>query len=138
MIASATRIPVNGASIAATHQSSYRSATPTNSAPVASSVSGYTAEIFAEQLWHRPRNASQETTGMLSTARSGVPHEGHRDRGWSTDCPSGTRWIRTVRKLPNTSPRGRNTAIRNAISTPVMVAGPYRTGPSRRLGRPAS
>ena len=87
---------------------------------VALSVIGYTTEIRAPQARHRPRSISQDTTGMLSTLRSGVPQLGHRDRGRTRESPAGTRWITTVRKLPNTKPNGRAIAIRSSMSEVVM------------------
>src|SRR3990172_10312802 len=104
-------------------------ATPTNRTPVASSVRGYTGEIRALQEWHRPRSASHETAGILSTLRSGLPHVGQRDRGRRIDSPAGTRWIATVRNEPKTSPRGSATAMRKPTSTDVIGPARYHTEP---------
>src|SRR5688572_23656972 len=72
---------------------------------------------------------------MLSTFRSGVAQLGHRERGRTRDSPAGTRWIATVRKLPNTRPTGRAIARRSSTSGSVMVAAErYRTDPVGRLG----
>src|SRR3990172_266107 len=131
----ATRSPGKGASRTACQGSSNQRATPTNRPPVASSVRGYTNEIGALQAWHRPRSASHEITGMLSTPRSGGANAGQRDRGRRIASPAGTRWIATVRNDPKTSPKGSATTIRKTTSTDVIGPGRYRTEPARRPGR---
>src|SRR4029450_8428733 len=80
-------------------------------------------EIRAWHAWHRPRKANQDTTGMLSTFRRGVPQLGHRDLGRTRDSPAGTRLIATVRKLPKTRPNGRAMARRSSTSEVVIVSG---------------
>src|SRR5260370_10942755 len=53
----------------------------TNSNPVASSISGYIAEIGAPHARHFPRSHSHANTGTLSYALICVPHFGQRDPG---------------------------------------------------------
>ena len=43
------------------------------------------------QPLQRPRRTSQDTTGTFSAGVIWWPHPGHRDRGWTTDSPAGTR-----------------------------------------------
>ena len=50
-------------------------------------------------------------TGRLSAARIGVPQAGQRDPGRTTDCPSGTRAITTLQKLPQIAPNTAASAV---------------------------
>ena len=42
--------------------------------------------------------------GMLSTGRTAVPQDMQRDAGRTTDWPSGTRAMQTLKKLPQIAP----------------------------------
>lgn len=53
---------------------------------------------------------------MLSLGWTSVPHAGHRERGATIDCFRGTRWTRTVTKLPMTSPSRTAKTVRAAVS----------------------
>ena len=53
----------------------------------------------------------------MSRGSIGAPHEGHRDRGRTTDSPRGSRWTATVMKLPTTSPKGSATSARSQASS---------------------
>ena len=43
--------------------------------------------------------------GTLSRARTGTPHAPQREPGRTTDCPSGTRTMQTLKKLPQIAPK---------------------------------
>src|SRR5262249_27315284 len=68
-----------------------RSVTATNNSDVANSTSGYHTAIGRPHPKHRPRRTTQLTTGMLCDGLIGVPHDGHRDPGRSSESPRGTR-----------------------------------------------
>src|SRR5438128_7898660 len=56
---------------------------------------------------------------MLSRARMCAPHSGHAEPGSTIDSLRGTRWITTVRKEPNTSPRPANATTRITDNAPL-------------------
>ena len=43
------------------------------------------------QSRQRPRSSSHESTGTLSSGRTGAPHDGQCEPGLTSDSPSGTR-----------------------------------------------
>ena len=67
------------------------SASPARSRPVVSSITGYRGEIGAPQWRHRPRNASHESTGTLSSAPSRASQAVQCEGGRETDMPRGSR-----------------------------------------------
>src|SRR5438067_2151024 len=69
----------------------------------------------------RPRSATQDTTGTLSTGATGVPQLGQRDRGRITDSRRGTRWMTTFRNDPTASPRTPHTTARNAVTMRTLT-----------------
>jgi hypothetical protein len=89
--ATAISIAANGSHRARSSSTPRVRATPTNTAPVSASTNGYRALIAAPQLRQRPRRKSHETTGMLSYGLTGVPQDGHRDAGVTSDSPRGSR-----------------------------------------------
>src|SRR5512132_1014072 len=94
---------------------------PEKSNAVESSSRGYRAEIREPQFRQRPRSRAHPRIGTLSRLAISTPHVGHRDRGWTTDSPAGTRAVTTVMKLPRARPSG-NTTIAMSQST----SEPYR------------
>src|SRR4051812_19631721 len=94
-----------------------QAATTANAAAVATSMIGYRAEIRTPQQRARPPSRSQETTGMLSRGAIGAPQRGQRLPGRTTDWPSGTRAMTTLRKLPTMSPTAAQTATVTTTST---------------------
>src|ERR671918_1532216 len=111
-------MPRNGAARAAPYSGSTRTAAAANSAPVASSVSGYSAEMRAPHSRHVPRSTSQESTGTLSRGRMSASQLGHLDRGLTIDSPTVTLAITTVRKDPKIRPSTRNSATSTAGMLP--------------------
>ena len=73
---------------------------------VASSISGYCAEIGSRQPRQRPPSASHETIGTFSNQRMPRPHRGQRDGGRTIDCLGSApqRRMQTLRKLPTIAP----------------------------------
>src|SRR5690349_11460190 len=69
----------------------------------------------AAQCRQRPRSNSQENRGTLSQGAIGVSHEGHFDRGATTDSLRGTRQITTLRNDPITRPKIPATTATNAV-----------------------
>src|SRR5688572_6113798 len=82
---------------------------------VASSISGYWTEIGSPQPRQRARRRIHEITGTLSCQASPLPHRGHREDGFTTDCFGSAphRRIHTLRKLPNTAPNNAAMTISN-------------------------
>src|ERR671919_1421020 len=126
----ASMMPRNGAARAAPYSGSTRTAAAANSAPVASSVSGYSTETRAPHSRHVPRSTSQETTGTLSRGRMSAPQLGHLDRDLTIDSPTGTLAITTVRKDPKIRPSRRNSATSTAGMLPRGSSDP--SGAERR------
>ena len=89
--------------------------------------------MLVPHAWQRPRSSAQETTGTLSRLRIGAPQDGHRERGWRTDSPFGTRPATTVMKLPAASPRG--SAISTRIGTSSMAIPTSSARPDRPTSR---
>ncbi len=105
----------------------------TNSSPVASSTSGYIAEIGCPHERHLPRSHSQPKTGTLSYGLIGVRQRGQRELGDTTDNPSGIRAMQTFRKLPNTIPNKKKIAINAATLRLCHSARGVSTGTRRAL-----
>ncbi len=70
----------------------------------AASTTGYRQPIQLLQLRHRPRSATQLTSGTFSHQASVRPHCLQCDRGSTTLSPAGQRLRHTFRKLPKASP----------------------------------
>src|SRR5215472_18965076 len=63
---------------------------------------------------------------MLSYQRIGCRHWLHRERGATTDSPTGMRWMQTFRKLPSAAPSPNAVAIItrsiDSIASPVLLS----------------
>jgi hypothetical protein len=59
-----------------------------------------------------------ESSGMLSYQAISLSQRGQRDRGETTEMPSGTRAMTTLRKLPTLAPK------RTDQSAAVQASGP--------------
>src|SRR5436190_8491989 len=115
-------INIRRAAIAtATQTLSWTRNDPETSNAVESSSRGYRTEIREPQFRQRPRSRAHPRIGTLSRLAISTPQVGHRDRGWTTDSPAGTRAVTTVMKLPKARPSG-NTTIARSQST----SEPYR------------
>src|SRR5512132_2098832 len=90
---------------------------PEKSNAVESSSRGYRAEIREPQFRQRPRSRAHPRIGTLSRLAISTPHVGHRDRGWTTDSPAGTRAVTTVMKLPRARPSGNVTIARSQCTS---------------------
>jgi xanthine/CO dehydrogenase XdhC/CoxF family maturation factor len=106
VIAIPSRVVPNTAPRSASSPKPWRQAMKAHSSAVASSISGYCTEIGARQPRHRPRSASQATTGTFSNQRSPRPQVGQREGGRTTDSFGSAphRRMQTLRKLPTTAP----------------------------------
>jgi hypothetical protein len=72
--------------------------------PVASSTTGYRAEITDPQLRHLPRSTSQDTTGILSYPLICEPQSVHALGGDTMDRWRGIRYATTLRNDPISIP----------------------------------
>src|SRR3954451_2271173 len=95
----------------------------------------------SRQSAHRPRRISQPSTGTLCHARIGVSQRGQWDGGVTTDAPTGTRWITTLRNDPIARPRRPDRRSRRTTELlrtdgqerHCNAAGPARPGDARVL-----
>jgi len=98
------------------------------SPPTANSTSGYRHPIPPPQTRHRPRSATQLTSGTFSHQASVCPHPRQCDRGATTLSPSGHLLRHTFRKLPKASPiRPANTVPKIRIMREVEYTSTRRT-----------
>src|SRR6266699_2710973 len=77
----------------------------------------------------RPRSTTQEKIGMLSRHAIGCLHEGHRERGRTTDWPVGMRKLQTFRKLPSMAPNApariiKKGSVKNCLTLSFIDGGP--------------
>src|ERR1035437_5492925 len=87
----------------------------------------------APQRRQRPRRSSQDTTGTLSKNATGVPQEGQREPGWTTESPRGNRWMHTFAKEPTIAPVAKKRPRRTPSTAFTSASFPRERG--RRVGR---
>ena len=66
-------------------------------------------EMGAPQFRHFPRRYSQVTSGMFRYHGMEYLQCGQWEGGETMLCPSGIRWMQTLRKLPTMEPNTKNT-----------------------------
>ena len=66
-------------------------------------------EMGAPQFRHFPRSDSQVTSGMFRYHGMEYLQCGQWEGGETMLCPSGIRWMQTLRKLPTMEPNTKNT-----------------------------
>jgi hypothetical protein len=75
----------------------------TNKMAVRLSTIRYLAGILCPQQLARPRRSSHARIGTFFQNGIIAPHR-HLERGNTTDCPAGTLYMQTFRKLPTHAP----------------------------------
>src|SRR5262249_60464255 len=108
------------------------------------------AEMVSPQCRHLPLRKSQESSGTLSRGATGVSQLGQCERGLTSDCPIGSRYTTTFRKLPMTAPEIPAKAVSIVLTgsssesgcgfspaAPPGVRGGPRCSPARALPTPA-